>query len=130
VESLDIRVATLTLMRTFLALCVAPFGTVAAYYVIEILRRDMDRDVATIAAIAGLTAFVSSLVFVFPVLAFVPRLRKPSFGLAAIWGALVACGWAVPGVVHFARIAWLPILPLAALGAASGLVYAAVARRL
>lgn len=129
-DLVDIRVnaVPMTLTRTFVALCAASLGTVGAYYVVEMMRGDVNRIAPVMAAILGVYALASGLLFVFPVLVFVPRLRRPGIRIAALWGALVA--FAVAGLAFFQQMHWLAMADFAVVGAASGVVYATIARRL
>jgi len=124
VGRLDLPVISLS--RAFLALCVAPIGAVGAYFALEVLRQDVDENARYIAAFIAAMALASGLVFVLPVLVAVSRLRRPSFVLAAVWGALVASG---VGAAVF-RMPWTQVAAFALFGATSGLTYAAVAKRL
>ena len=84
--------------------------------------------------IAGVWVWILTLaaavIFVMPILAFVPSLRRPSLWLAAIWGALAAGGFAPllrreGGTGYsFEMWAWITVV-----GSAAGLVYATIARR-
>jgi hypothetical protein len=116
----------MTLTRTFVALCIASLGALGALYVVEILSGDVPR--APGFAIFGVFALISGLLFVFPVLLFVPRLRRPAIGVAALWGASVAC--AVAALLFFRQTHGSMWAVFAGAGAASGVMYAAVARRL
>jgi hypothetical protein len=72
-------------------------------------------------------SLAAALLFVMPILAFVPRLRQPPFWLAAMWGA--AAAWAFTSLFIQRRQMVDFWSPLAVAGAASGLLYALLVRR-
>jgi hypothetical protein len=78
----------------------------------------------------------AAVLFVVPILAIWPALRRPPYPVAAIWGVLAACAALIllasvsgqPIVVEW-WVALLAFLPFGAAGAVSGLLYAYVVRR-
>jgi hypothetical protein len=76
-------------------------------------------------------SLVAAAIFVIPVLALAPRLRRPPFWIAAIWGAGVA--WASStvffGRLHLASTSIQGLAGLAAAGSVSGILYAFLVRR-
>jgi hypothetical protein len=70
----------------------------------------------------------AAALFVLPILAIWPPLRRPSYPVAAIWGILSA--WCAAMLVMWGQfdevIRWVPLLGFGAAGAASGLLYAYV----
>jgi hypothetical protein len=73
----------------------------------------------------------AAALFVLPILAIWPLLRRPSYPLAAIWGTVSA--WCAGALVMWGQfyelVRWEPLLGLGAAGAASGLLYTYVVRR-
>lgn len=75
-------------------------------------------------------SLAAGVLFVIPILALVPRLRKPSLWVAAIWGAVVS--WLFSGVV-FRRVyvmsSPIALIGIGSAGAAAGLLYAVLVKR-
>jgi hypothetical protein len=73
----------------------------------------------------------AAALFVLPILAIWPALRRPSYPVAAIWGTLSA--WCTGTLVMWGQfyelVRWEPLLGFGAAGAASGLLYAYVVRQ-
>jgi hypothetical protein len=73
----------------------------------------------------------AAALFVLPIFAIWPPLRRPSYPVAAIWGILSA--WCVDMLVMWGQfyefIRWEPLLGFGAAGAASGLLYTYVVRQ-
>ena len=73
---------------------------------------------------------LAALLLVVPVFALVPRLRRPSIWIAAVWGALVGSIFvALIGLEQLRQASIGGIVQLVALGSISGSVYAVVAQR-
>lgn len=74
---------------------------------------------------------ITAVVLVLPVLAAAPRLRTPSYGVAAVWGALASV------IGHTAlyyrqigsAVSWRSLLLMAIPGVIAGVTYAVLARR-
>ena len=73
----------------------------------------------------------AAALFVLPIFAIWPPLRRPSYPVAAIWGMLSA--WCADMLVMWGQfyelVRWEPLLGFGAAGAASGLLYAYVVRQ-
>ena len=120
----------MTLPRTFQALAVAAFGGATPYFAVELLavkRITIDLSIAYL--IFGGVALAAATVLVFPVLVFAPRLRTPSYVVAALWGAAVAIAAStVVSGAEWRLVGWRPLALFAVTGATSGVIYAATAR--
>jgi hypothetical protein len=85
-------------------------------------------NVLIIAVYAAPFCYGAAALFVLPILAVWPSLRRPSYPVAAIWGILSA--WCAAMLVMWGQFAevirWVPLLGFGAAGAASGLLYACV----
>ena len=115
-------------------LLLAPLGAMGVHGVGSALSMKLSPNDYVMLWIVGLASFIAGVLFVLPVLAFVPRLRQPSVWIAMLWGALVA--WCAAGLTTpidsgFRELyRWEVAAPFGAAGAASGLVYAIAARRM
>jgi hypothetical protein len=86
--------------------------------------------VVSVAAWIWVLTLATGIVFVLPVLAIAPRLRRPPIWLAAGWGAFTACAFVS---LIFGRPYKLygpqALVVFAAAGAVAGVCYAVLARR-
>jgi hypothetical protein len=76
------------------ALLFAAVGATAIYFATNIGVAGVRRyggSVLVPLLIYSAFSFAAGLLLVFPVLIFVPSLRRPQLGLAAVWGVLVPC---------------------------------------
>jgi hypothetical protein len=110
-------------------LVIAPVGAM----VVSALQAMLDGRGAvssiTMAWVVGFFSLVAGFVLVLPVMWLAPRLRQPPLWLAAIWGMLVA--WCVVvGVLYRQLPSTGGFVGLSLSGAASGLVYAFLAKSL
>lgn len=80
-------------------------------------------------AVTWCLTLVAVTMFVIPIMAVAPRLRQPTYWLAAVWGTSV--GWLFLAILF--RDQSLPsplaLAQLAVVGASGGVVYALLARR-
>ena len=115
------------------ALFIAPIGSVAVSAAFAIFFQHLNPlSVGFVLALAWVwvLSLATGGLFVLPLLAFVPRIRKPPLWCAAIWGALA--GLAFSSLVFgrlFLNSSVLGVTGIAGAGAASGLVYGFVVRR-
>jgi hypothetical protein len=123
----------MSLYQTFKPLFVASFAAVAVLAASWGAQPGFPINVwavgIVVAWMCGLT-LAGVLLFVLPVLAILPKLRRPSIWLAAGWGALTACAYV--GLI-FGRPYKLygpqALVVFAATGAVAGVCYALLVRR-
>jgi hypothetical protein len=120
--------------RTIWPLVAAPGGAVIVMAAFDAVSRGSVRpglEFLIVMAFMWAISLAAAAMFVLPILALVPRVRRPSLGVAAIWGAGAALAfWALffgqPVVTTASPQA---VGALAAAGAASGILYAVLVRR-
>jgi hypothetical protein len=126
------RSAVLTFRHTFGALLAATLGALAVVACLLALDND---DLGLFASFVLLgyflvVCYIAELLFVAPGLVLSARLRQPGFVTAAVYGMFV--GWSVPLMRSFLDgklMGWRTFGPAAMAGAASGLIYVALVRR-
>ncbi len=95
------------------------------------LPRTRPADVLIVALYMAPFCYGATALFVLPILAIWPPLRRPSYPVAAIWGTLSA--WCAGTLVMWGQlyelVRWEPLLGFGAAGPASGLLYAYVVRQ-
>lgn len=127
--------AEISFTRTVRPLLVAPAASVVVQFVFMAIFQRLPPLVLPFAMIVTWTwafSLAAAILFVVPVLALVPRLRRPPLWVAAVWGAMAA--WAftallVPGMRVMTTSSWTAWGGFAVAGAASGLFYALLVRR-
>ena len=118
-----------TLKPLFLASAVAVV-VVAAISMAQRVFPTSGWSVVSMAALMWVLTLAAAVVFVLPVLAIAPRLRRPPIWLAAGWGALAAGAFA--GLIFgwpYRLYGPQGLVVFAAVGAVAGMSYAVLARR-
>lgn len=113
---------------------VAPVAAAIVYALFEVFVQKTGRmGGGFVIALAWVWALslAAAVMFVVPVLACVPRLRRPPVWFAALWGVLVAGLFSalVLGPDHLMRASPVAHLGLGVSGAAAGFLYAVLVRR-
>ena len=123
-------VNALRFTETIPPLALAPLAGLAVLACAS-LARTGPADVLIVALYMAPFCYGAAALFVLPVLAIWPPLRRPSYPVAALWGTLSArCAGTLVMWGQFYELArWEPLLGFGAAGAASGLLYGYVVRQ-
>jgi hypothetical protein len=118
---------SLPLSRVVILLAVASLAG-AVVISLDTLRNGSGAWLVIVIPYVALFCSAAAAVLVFPFMAAWPRLRRPGYLAAAIWGTASSSGAAVLlDYRDYAR--WYPVMGFGAAGLASGLVYAHLARK-
>jgi hypothetical protein len=124
------NIDVLSFTETIPALALAPLAGLAVLACGSSLSTGL-ANVSILAVYAAPFCYGAAALFVLPVLAIWPPLRRPSYPVAAIWGILSA--WCAAMLVMWGQfdevVRWVPLLGFGAAGAASGLLYTIVVRQ-
>ena len=116
--------------ETIPPLALAPLAGLAVL-ACALLPRTGPADVLIVALYMAPFCYGAAALFVLPIFAIWPPLRRPSYPVAAIWGILSA--WCADVLVMWGQfyesVRWEPLLAFGAAGAASGLLYTYVVRQ-
>jgi hypothetical protein len=128
--SRETDIGVLPFTETIPPLALAPVAGLAVLVCGSLPRTGL-ANVLMVALYMAPFCYGAAALFVLPIFAIWPPLRRPSYPVAAIWGILSA--WCADVLVMWGQfyesVRWEPLLGFGAAGAASGLLYTYVVRQ-